>query len=431
MAREMKDSGVEWIGEIPVEWNINTLSQLFFQIKNKNNDLKETNLLSLSYGRIKRKSIDISTGLLPESFDSYNIIEKDDLVFRLTDLQNDHTSLRVGLAEERGIITSAYLTIRGKSYGCPQYFFYYFYSFDVAKGFYGMGAGVRQGLNWDGVKSLKVLVPSIRKQEKIVSYLSKKCAEIDALLEKIRASIEEYKKLKQAIITQAVTKGVRGDRPMKDSGIEWVKTIPIEWNICKTLRYLSMPITDGPHTTPALYDEGIPFVSAEAVSCGNGHIDFSHIRGYISAEFYQECCKKYIPKMDDIYMIKSGATTGKVAIVDTDKAFTIWSPLAVFRCDKATVIPKYLFFFLQSMPYQKQVEFGWSYGTQQNVGMRTLERLKVFVPPLDEQREIVEYLENKISDVDFFIQKKNKVVSEFESYKESLIYEYVTGKKGV
>lgn len=127
-------------------------------------------------------------------------------------------------------------------------------------------------------------------------------------------------------------------RKMKDSGIEWIGEIPEDWEIVKTLYVLTMPITDGPHTTPELFDEGIPFVSAEAVSCGNGQIDFNHIRGYISKEFYDECCKKYIPKMNDIYMIKSGATTGKVALVNTNRVFTIWSPLAVFRCDEQKMI---------------------------------------------------------------------------------------------
>lgn len=190
-------------------------------------------MLSLSYGKVKRKSIDTVEGLLPESFDGYNIIEKDDIVLRLTDLQNDHTSLRVGLAEERGIITSAYLTIRNRSNFCPKYLYYYLHSFDIAKGFYGMGAGVRQGLNWDGVKWLKILAPSVPEQERIAAFLDAECAEIDAVLEKTRASIEEYKKLKQAVITQAVTKGIRGDRPMKNSGIEWIGEIPAEWDVIR------------------------------------------------------------------------------------------------------------------------------------------------------------------------------------------------------
>lgn len=189
-----------------------------------------------------------------------------------------------------------------------------------------------------------------------------------------------------------------------------------------------MPITDGPHTTPTFYDEGIPFISAEAVSCGNGRIDFGHQRGYISQEFYEECCKKYIPQKDDIFMIKSGATTGKVAIVDTEKAFTIWSPLAVFRSNKDIILPKYLFFLLQSPLYQTQVQLGWSFGTQQNIGMRTLEKIVIPVPCVEEQEKILEFLDSKTSKIDSSIQALELQKSQLEDYKRSLISEAVTGK---
>ncbi|MBQ7515497.1 MAG: restriction endonuclease subunit S, partial [Schwartzia sp.] len=234
MARQMKDSGIDWIGEIPAEWNTNTVFQLFTQVKNKNSDLREQNLLSLSYGKIKRKSIETTDGLLPESFDGYNIIEADDIVLRLTDLQNDQKSLRVGLATERGIVTSAYLTIRNHSESLAKYLYYYLHAFDISKGFYGMGAGVRQGLNWDGMKWLKILSPSIPEQARIAAFLDDKCVRLDSIIEKTRDSIDEYKKLKQAIITEAVTKGIRPGRKMKDSGIDWIGEIPEEWEIQKT-----------------------------------------------------------------------------------------------------------------------------------------------------------------------------------------------------
>lgn len=203
--RPMKDSGIEWIGEIPEEWKINTAFQIFTQVKNKNVGLVETNLLSLSYGKIKRKSIDTIGGLLPESFDGYNIIEADDIVLRLTDLQNDHTSLRVGLSTERGIVTSAYLTLRNRSENLPMYLYYYLHSFDVAKGFYGMGAGVRQGLNWDGLKRLKIISPSVQEQQEIINYLEKKCSEIDELIAKKTALLSELESYKKSLIYEYVT----------------------------------------------------------------------------------------------------------------------------------------------------------------------------------------------------------------------------------
>ena len=218
-------------------------------------------------------------------------------------------------------------------------------------------------------------------------------------------------------------------RKMKDSGIEWIGEIPEGWSVSKVLHCLSMPITDGPHTTPILYDTGIPFVSAEAVSCGNGRIDFSHIRGYISEQFYKECCQKYVPEIDDIYMIKSGATTGRVAIVDTTRVFTIWSPLAVFRCNKDCILPKFLYYYLQSPAFQKEVEFGWTFGTQQNIGMRSLEQMKVCVPQLNKQDTIANYLDYQCTQIDLLLQKALTSIEEYKKLKQAVITQAVT--KGV
>jgi type I restriction enzyme M protein len=193
----MKESGIDWIGEIPEHWNVYMLTQLFDQVKCKNTGMVETNLLSLSYGKIKQKDINTAEGLLPENFEGYNIIEKDDIVLRLTDLQNDRTSLRVGLATQRGIITSAYVTIRNKSEFNPEYLYYYLHCFDLYKGFYGMGAGVRQGLTYDGVKYLKMALPPREEQDQIIEYITKKSKEIEDLIElkrKIILELEDYKR---------------------------------------------------------------------------------------------------------------------------------------------------------------------------------------------------------------------------------------------
>ena len=424
-------SGYEWLGNIPADWPLLLISQVVEQVKKKNSALIEQNLLSLSYGKIKRKPIDTNGGLLPASFDGYNIIEANDIVLRLTDLQNDHTSLRVGLSNEHGIITSAYVTLRPRDQDSAKYLYYILHTFDIRKGFYGMGSGVRQGLNYDEVRRLRIPYPSIIEQKVISNYLDNEISHTDELINEAKMSIEDYKKWKAAIIYETVTKGLNPNAEMIDSGITWIGIVPKGWHVCKTLYALSMPITDGPHTTPEFFNEGIPFVSAEAVSCGNGKIDFDHIRGFISEEFYQECCLKYIPQINDILMIKSGATTGKVSYVDTDNKFTIWSPLAVFRVNEKRMYFKYLFYFLQSEAYQKQVQLGWTYGTQQNIGMRTLETLKICMPSLDEQHQISTFLDEKCGIIDSLVSEKNKLITDLESYKKSLIFEVVTGKRKV
>lgn len=416
----MKDSGIEWIGCMPKDWGINTIFQLFTQVKNKNLELQEKNLLSLSYGKIKRKNIDTVEGLLPESFDGYNIIEKDDIVLRLTDLQNDHTSLRVGISEERGIITSAYLTIRNRSNFVPKYLYYYLHSFDVSKGFYGMGAGVRQSLNWDGVKWLQVLAPLIDEQGRIATFLDIKCAEIDAVLEKTRASIDEYKKLKQSVITQAVTKGIRGDRPMKDSGSIWFGNIPVDWDM-KKIKYLFHIKKD------IAEQEGYTVLSI--TQKGIVPKDLSKNEGQLAENYshYQ------LVNPGDYAMNHMDLLTGWV---DISKYTGVTSPdYRVFVLDDLESNNRSFYLYLMQMCYSNRIFYGLGQGVS-GMGRWRLQADKflnfsIVVPSKDEQQEIADYLDAKCAEIDNLISKKEQYITEIENYKKSLIYEYVTGKKEV
>ena len=203
----MKDSGIAWIGKIPEGWGEVMLSSLFCEHKQKNEGMQCNNLLSLSYGKIIRKNIDTSEGLLPGSFEGYNIIDKGDIVLRLTDLQNDHKSLRTGLATERGIITSAYVTIRldVNEIASSKYMHYFLHSFDVAKGFYGMGDGVRQSLPFEGCKKITLLLPPLAEQQAIADYLDEKCAAIDKLIAVKQAKIDKLNDYKKSLIYEYVT----------------------------------------------------------------------------------------------------------------------------------------------------------------------------------------------------------------------------------
>ena len=425
--REMKDSGIAWIGAMPRAWKMNTIAQIFLQVKCKNTGLQEKNLLSLSYGKVKRKSIDTVEGLLPESFDGYNIIEKDDIVLRLTDLQNDHASLRVGLAEERGIITSAYLTIRNRSNFCPKYLYYYLHSFDIAKGFYGMGAGVRQGLNWDGVKWLKILAPSVQEQERIAAFLDAECAEIDAVLEKTRASIEEYKKLKQAVITQAVTKGIRGDRPMKDSGIEWIGEIPAGVPISRV--GLHFDIVLGKMLCSAPVDDNY---TLESYYCAAD----VHFEGLSNGEkkkmwFSPDEKEQYCVKNGDLLVVEGGAGAGGCAIaVSTDVPIYIQNSIMIVRSKGISNI-RYLRYLLECLVKKGYIDVVCNKATIPHFTKDKLANVPFIVFSQSEQEEIAEYLNEKCAGIDALIVKKQQYLTEIENYKKSLIYEYVTGKKEV
>ena len=201
-----KESGIYWVGEIPAHWNVVLLSSLFSEHKKKNTGMQNQNLLSLSYGKIKSKDINTCDGLLPESFEGYNIIDPGDIVLRLTDLQNDQKSLRTGLSTENGIVTSAYVTIRQRNSNLSaKYMHYYLHAFDVNKGFYALGSGVRQGLNFDGIRKLEMLLPPIEEQKEISSFLDQKCASVDALIAIKQSKIEQLEKYKKSIIYEYVT----------------------------------------------------------------------------------------------------------------------------------------------------------------------------------------------------------------------------------
>ena len=202
---QMKDSGIEWIGEIPATWNIHPVYGYFGERKNKNSLGHENNLLSLSYGRVIRKDINANGGLLPESFNTYNIVEAGDIIIRPTDLQNDKRSLRTGLVKEHGIITSAYIDLCPIKHVDSRYFHYLLHSYDVMKVFYNMGNGVRQGLNYSEFSKLMVFEPIYAEQVSIANYLDKKCSEIKACIDGKQRQLKVLDEYKKSLIYEYVT----------------------------------------------------------------------------------------------------------------------------------------------------------------------------------------------------------------------------------
>ena len=421
MARKMKDSGIEWIGEIPEGWEIKYFVQLFSQVKNKNIGLREKNLLSLSYGKIKQKSIETVGGLLPDNFEGYNIIDRNDIVLRLTDLQNDQHSLRVGLSPERGIITSAYCSIRVRGAESPNYLYYYLHTFDIAKGFYGMGSGVRQGLNWDGLKYIKILLPPQHEQDRISVFLNQKTLEIDSMLSKTISSIEEYKKLKQAVITLAVTKGVRGEREMKDSGVEWIGEIPAEWSVQRIKTIFS--IRNERNYLPL---EQVNLISLYTDKGVVQHCDIEKTTGNKASN--ADGYKKVYPNdmIVNIILCWMGAIGRSNYAGVTSPAYDVYVPSSKIEC-------KFYHYYFRTLGFS-----GDCYKNGRGImAMRwrtysdQFRSIKVVVPPLEEQKEIVGYLDAKCAEIDGLIAKKEQLAKELESYKKSLIYEVVTGKREV
>ena len=185
-----------------------------------------------------------------------------------------------------------------------------------------------------------------------------------------------------------------------------------------------MPITDGPHETPEILSDGIPFISAEAVK--NDKLDFNKKRGYISEEDNARFSKKYSPQKGDIYMVKSGATTGNVAKVETDEVFNIWSPLAVMRPNKNKISTDFLFYAIKSDYFNTSVQLKWNMGTQQNIGMGILSNIRVVIPPTDEQTAIAHYLDTKLNEIDALIDKQQTLLEKLAEQRTALITHAVT-----
>ena len=429
---EYKDSGVKWLGEIPSHWEVMPIKYISevssgATPKTSVQGYWDGNITWVTPADFKTETKFVLKGnrnitTLGVQSCSTVILPKGSLVFSKRAPIGQVSILKIPLCTNQG----CFGIIPNESMN--NSFLYYSLAIH-AQSFNTLGSGTTfRELSFSTFSSFKISVPPKEEQDAIVRYLDAATSKIDKAIAMQQKMIDLLNERKQIIIQNAVTKGLDENVEMKDSNCKFLGKIPSTWEVCKTLYVLSMPITDGPHTTPQLYDDGIPFVSAEAVSCGNGYIDFSHIRGYISDSFYNECCKKYIPQRDDIYMIKSGATTGKVAIVNTDVKFTIWSPLAVFRVNKKKVLPNFLYYSLQSRYYQLQVQDKWSFGTQQNIGMRMLEKLILCYPSIEEQAKIVAFIKKNVDNFDSAISNCQRQITLLQERKQIIINEVVTGK---
>jgi len=271
-----------------------------------------------------------------------------------------------------------------------------------------------------------VKIPFIPKVEQIqiARFLNHETSKIDALIREQERLIALLQEKRRAVISHAVTKGLDPGVSVKDSGVEWIGEVPAHWDICPIKFLVSTPVTDGPHETPEFIDEGIPFISAEAVS--QGEINFNKAK-FISPHDHSRYSRKYKPKLHDIFMVKSGATTGTIAINEANTEFNIWSPLAVIRCSDIAD-PHYILHAMRSQNFQESIVLSWSFGTQQNIGMGVIENLPIALPPLGEQLQIKNYL-NEIGVVWGSLEfEARRAINLLKERRSALISAAVTGK---
>ncbi|MFC0490278.1 restriction endonuclease subunit S [Sinomonas atrocyanea] len=286
------------------------------------------------------------------------------------------------------------------------------------------GAGLPR-LSIASLRRIDGVFPPLPEQQRIADFLDRETGEIDAFIADQEELVAVLQERREAVVTHAVTEGLNAGAPTKNSGVAWFGDIPLQWQLRKLKSIVSTPITDGPHETPEAQSSGVPFVSAEAVS--SGAVDFEKIWGFISREDHARFSRKYKPQRGDIYMVKSGATTGICAIVETDLEFNIWSPLAAIRCG-ASALPRFVLHSLRSHNFQDSVALHWNYGTQQNIGMKVIGNLSIPLPPLEEQAEIAAYLDRETAEIDAVIADAKEAIEVSKERRAALISAAVTGK---
>lgn len=428
---EYKDSGMEWCTALPLGWkrtNLRWLSSIYAggtPSKNVIDYWENGTIPWINSGAVNQSYVtEPSTFISKSAFENSSAkwIPKGALVVALAGQGKTK-----GMVAQLGINTTCNQSMAAIVFyekNLSRYIYWWLTS--NYKNIRNMAGGdLRDGLNLELLGDIQCPQPNDGECIRISAFLDHETAKIDNLIEKQKQLIELLKEKRQAVISHAVTKGLDPDVPMKDSGVEWLGDVPKHWDVCAIKHIVSTPITDGPHETPDFIDDGIPFISAEAIS--SGVIDFDKKRACISIKDHKRFSKKYSPQFNDIYMVKSGATTGITAIVETYDDFNIWSPLAVIRCNDYSN-PYFVINFMRSKPFQTAIELNWSYGTQQNIGMGVIGNLHIARPPVSEAIEIATHLRAKCSKFDELIDIATMQISIMQERRTALISAAVTGK---
>lgn len=430
MAREMKDSGIEWIGEIPREWDTRKLKYCseFIQDKysDKNGELEYIGLENISSWSGKYISTD----------SQYDITQS--LLFQDEDILWGKLRpylAKVYHAKKSGCCSSEFCVIRVSKDYSIRYFWNLLISSEFVYAIDRSTYGTKMPrANAEFIRNTFIPVPDKHKQQSIADFLDTQCAHIDSVIEKTRAAIVEYKKLKQAVITQAVTKGIRPNREMKNSGIEWIGEIPSAF-VCRKLKSLTSLISKGatPKDISIELDDRhiVRFLKSENI-VDNQLKEKPEFR--ITTGIHEGELKRSVLSENDILFVIAGASIGKTAIMEirllpanTNQA------VSFIRIEpKYCFAKKFIWYFLQSEAVKRFIFLFAVQSAQPNLSMENLGSIRMPFPKSKEEvLEIITYLDEKTAAIDSLIQKKEQLITELEAYKKSLIYEYVTGKKEV
>lgn len=423
MARDMKDSGIEWIGSIPKSWEIGRIGQLYTERKQKVSDVDFPPLSVTMKGILPQ----LSTAAKTDAHDDRKLVRKGD--FAINSRSDRRGSCGISPFDGSVSLINTILTPRGEMH--PVYYEWLFHSTMFSDEFYKWGHGIVDDLwttNWQDMKKISVPMPPYQEQECIADHLDTECSRIDSVIEQTRASIEEYNKLKQALITQAVTKGIRPGRAMKDSGIEWIDSIPSNWDVKKT-KFVSDSFFKGSGITK---EDVLEYGQVPCVRYGEIYTKYnqSFSRCVSSTDVERVASPQFFSKGDILFTCTGELIEeiGKCIVYMGEEKCLAGGDIIVMKHSQE---PRFMSYVLNSSYAQIQKSCGKTKLKVVHISASEIKNIVIAIPSLEEQIEIADYLDKHCAVIDSLIRRKEKLIAELEPYRKSLIYEYVTGKKEV
>lgn len=414
----MKDSGVKWIGEIPINWQVKKVKHNFFRKKGKPNS-ENFDILTLARSGIKIRDISTGEGQIAADYSNYNPVAPGDILINPMDLVSGDNS---NISEVCGVISPAYVNLQANKDTNPYFYNYYFKLQYWLGSFFTHGKGVsyenRWTLNDETIKNFPIVYPSKEEQEKIVQFLNEKLNRISKLIKDTQQSIEELKKYKETLITEVVTKGLDKNGEMKDSGIEWMGYIPVKWSVLKFGNVINIKSNlVNPNDFPNFQQVSPDDIEKDTAKL----IKFKTVKesGVSSSNYYfykgQILYSKIRPKLNKVVIAPfDGLCSADMYPIDT------------------TENSEFIIYLMMSYYFKHQVSMITADRVKMpKINREELSNLIIVLPNRFEQNQIVSYLNDKLSGINIIINDKEKVIQELEQYKKSLIYEYVTGKKEV
>lgn len=422
-----KDSGVEWIGAIPKEWNVSKIGYHLKWFSKKNETDKEVLSVYRELGVVKKNERDDNHNRTPLDLTQYKYVRPGDLVINKMKAWQGS----VGVSDFEGIVSPAYFVYEFTSKMINKKYLHHLLRGCYKDEMMRLSGGIRVG-QWDlssyEFERMPIIVPPLHEQQRIADFLDTKCDILDRTIDAVSRQIEDLEKYKKALITKTVTKGIckkgEPERAMKDSGVEWIGEVPEEWSV-KPFKALAGMKGSSEYTARDIVDEGEGAILLSPSNINDNELNLSK-RTYISQKKYDKSTTKI--QRGDLLFTKT-ASVGKCVIYDSDEPAMPNPQLVVLKNIKC--LPKFLYYSMVSDVMQAPTKM-YVYGSViPTISQLNLGRIKIPVPSPEEQQQIADYLDEKCKNIDNRVQKRKQQLEWLKEYKKSLIFDYVTGKKRV